>query len=146
SYPRHEERRMHLTTKEMLTRLGAGESIAAVCAAAGISRARFDEWWQTQTRARVPATNGVRRTGVCNSVQIERDGWGIPHIYAENREDIFFGFGYAMAQDRLFQLDYLRRRGAGRLSEILGSEETQCDLLARTVGFRKIFELDLLAR
>jgi len=139
---------------EMLRRLGSGERIDSVCQAAGITRAAFDAWWQGEARARVPDMTGSRRTGVRHSVQIERDTWGIPHIYAENDADLFFGLGYAMAQDRLFQLDFLRRRGAGRLSEILGAEENSCDaarparlafaissmldLLARTVGFQRI--------
>jgi hypothetical protein len=53
-------------------------------------------------------------------VSIERDRWGIPHIVARRRDDLWLGFGYAMAQDRLFQMDYLRRKGLGRLAEVLG--------------------------
>ena len=60
--------------------------------------------------------------------------WGIPHIQAACDEDLFFGFGYAMARDRLFQLDYLRRKAAGRLAEVLGPEALEQDVLARTVG------------
>jgi len=45
-------------------------------------------------------------------VRIERDRWGIPHVFAANDSDLFFGFGYATAQDRLFQLDYLCRKRA----------------------------------
>ena len=47
-------------------------------------------------------------------VVIERDRWGIPHVFADRLGDLGFGFGYAMAQDRLFQMDYLRRKGLGR--------------------------------
>ena len=73
-----------------------------------------------------------------SEVSIERDRWGIPHIYADHDTDLFFAFGYAMAQDRLFQLDYLRRKGLGRLSEILGSDGLQFDTIARTVGINRI--------
>jgi penicillin amidase len=137
---------MNHSTREMLRRLGAGESIHLVCEAAGISRSAFDAWWKTETESRVPLAAGSRRVGVQGPVQIERDQWGIPHIDAGNDVDLFFGFGYALAQDRLFQLDYLRRKGSGRLAEILGPEGVELDLLARTVGFRNVFELDLLAR
>src|SRR5260370_38750213 len=89
---------------------------------------------------------GKRRAGVHRSVRIDRNEWGIPSIFADNDEDLFFGFGYAIAQDRLFQLDYLRRRGSGRLAEILGPEGTELDLLTRIVGFRSVLELDVLAR
>src|SRR5207248_6882028 len=51
-----------------------------------------------------------------------------------------FGFGYATAQDRLFQLDYLRRRALGRLAEVLGPEGVELDLVARTVGLGLIAE------
>jgi penicillin amidase len=137
---------MNLSAKELLRRLGAGEPIRSLCDAAGISHSAFDAWWQTEAAARVPAATGTRRVGVRRSVQIERDTWGIPHIHADNDEDLFFGFGYALAQDRLFQLDFLRRRGAGRLSEILGPDGTELDLFTHVVGPQRIFELDLLAR
>ncbi len=137
---------MNLSAKELLRRLGAGESIRSLCDAAGISRSAFDAWWQTEAASRVPTATGSRRVGVRRAVPIERDEWGIPHIYADNDEDLFFGFGYALAQDRLFQLDFLRRRGAGRLSEILGPDGTELDLFSRVAGPRRVFELDLLAR
>lgn len=137
---------MKLTDQGILRRLGAGESIDSVCASAGLSRHEFDGWWRRQTESRVPPTTGARKAGVRQSVRIDRDRWGIPHISAGNDADLFFGLGYAMAQDRLFQLDILRRRGAGRLSEILGPDASQTDLLQRTTGFRNVFELDLVAR
>src|ERR1700731_3370285 len=137
---------MNISDKELLRRLGAGEPIQHVCAAAGISRSDFDAWWKTQSQARVPSTAGTRRLKVAGPVRIERDSWGIPHIHADRDADLFFGFGYAMAQDRLFQLDFLRRRGTGRLAEILGPDGSELDVLARTVGFRNILELDMLAR
>ena len=101
---------MNLSGPDILRRLGAGESLSSVCTAAGISRDQFDAWWQAETAARVPRPGGNRRAGVRRPVQIERNPWGIPSIYADNDEDLFFGFGYALAQDRLFQLDFLRRK------------------------------------
>src|SRR5688572_17757026 len=105
--------------RESLARLGAGESTAAVAAAQGISPGEFDARWKATVAARVPPMTGERLAAVLASVEIERDQWGVPHIYAENDHDVDFGLGYAMAQDRLFQLDYLRRKGLGRLAEIL---------------------------
>ncbi len=129
---------MKLSTTEMLRRLGQGESIAAVCAAAGIDRPEFDRWWQAEIERRVPATEGVGSAQTTAPVEIVRDAWGIPHIIAANDADLFYGFGYAMAQDRLFQLDYLRRRAWGRLSEVFGLETFELDLTARTVGLGAI--------
>lgn len=129
---------MQLTDQQLLRRLGSGESIHVACQAAGLTRPEFDTWWQKQIRARVPVTTGRRRGRVQAAVRIHRDRWGIPHILADNDADLFFGFGYAMAQDRLFQLDYLRRRGLGRLAEVLGPSALELDTIARTVGLNRI--------
>ncbi len=61
-----------------------------------------------------PATGG--------SVKITRDGWGVPFVVADTRQDAMFGLGFASAQDRLFLHDALRHIGRGRLSEFLGPE------------------------
>lgn len=137
---------MKLSAKEILRRLGAGESIGSVCALAGMARAEFDAWWKNESSARLPATSGSVGAGVQRPVQILRNEWGMPTILAGNDADLFFAFGYAMAQDRLWQLDYLRRRGSGRLAEIFGAGGKELDLLARVIGINDIFELDLLAR
>src|SRR6516162_1275585 len=125
---------MKIADKEALRRLGAGESIANVCTAAGLTHADFDAWWKRQAQARVPSMTGTRRAKLSRPVRIERDKHGIPHIHAANDADLFFGLGYAMAQDRLFQLDLLRRRGAGRLAEVLGPDGNTLDILTRTTG------------
>ncbi|HVC97766.1 MAG TPA: penicillin acylase family protein [Pirellulales bacterium] len=129
---------MKLSGTEILKRLGAGEPIAQVAAAAGIERDEFDRWWKAEIAGRVPAADGKKRATVGAAVEITRDQWGIPHIKAQSDDDLFFGFGYAMAQDRLFQLDYLRRRAWGRLSEVFGPETFELDLLARTIGLARI--------
>ncbi len=133
---------MKYPDRGLLRRLGAGETIANICEAAGWSRSEFDDWWQQTIRSRVPSDDGTTTAAVQARVDIERDEWGIPHIFAENEDDLFFGLGYAMAQDRLFQLDWLRRRGTGRLSEILGPEGLEFDLVARTVGLNRIAEAE----
>jgi len=122
----------------MLQHLGAGKSINDICRSAGITRDDFDAWWKAETRSRVPRHSGSLSAPVSAGVSIERDAWSIPHIFAANDKDLFFGFGYAMAQDRLFQLDYLRRKAHGRLSEILGADGLELDTIARTVGFGRI--------
>ncbi len=129
---------MNLSDKELLRRLGGGTPISAVCEAAGCSRDEFDRWWLECVRSRVPQATGDIAAPVKAAVRIDRDRLGIPHIVAENDEDLFVAFGFAMAQDRLFQLDYLRRKGAGCLAEILGANALPSDRLARTVGLRRI--------
>jgi penicillin amidase len=130
----------------MLQQLGAGKTIAQICPEADWSKEQFQTWWQQEIRSRVPHAEGMRRLGVSRPVTIERDALGIPHISAENDADLFFGFGYAMAQDRLFQLDYLRRRGSGRMAEIFGADGFDLDFVGRIAGFRSVLELDLVAR
>jgi penicillin amidase len=131
---------MRLSTRQLLSRLGAGESIAAVSAAAGISVGDFQAWWQTEIASRVPSLSGGQVSAVERPVRIQRDAAGIPHIFADSDADLFFGFGFATAQDRLFQLDYLRRRALGRLAEVLGPDGFELDLVARTVGLHLIAE------
>ncbi|HEY3965244.1 MAG TPA: penicillin acylase family protein [Planctomycetaceae bacterium] len=131
---------MRLSSAERLSRLGSGESIAAVCSAAGISRDEFQIWWRQETASRVPPATGNHHASVSSPVRIQRDERGIPHVSAENDDDLFFGFGYATAQDRLFQLDYLRRRALGQLAAVLGPEGFELDLVARTIGLHLIAE------
>jgi penicillin amidase len=136
---------MQPNPRDTLHRLGSGESIAAVCAAAGWSRPQFDAWWcaECRRRVRVPPSTGIAHVrGLRGNVRIGRDRWGIPHIEAENDRDLFFGFGYATAQDRLFQLDYLRRKANGRLAEVLGPGAIESDRLYRTIGLAQIAEAE----
>ncbi|MGY9014938.1 MAG: penicillin acylase family protein, partial [Rhodospirillales bacterium] len=75
--------------------------------------------------------------GLLASVEIRRDERGIPFIQAKNEGDAYFGLGYAHAQDRLFQMDFMRRLGAGRLSEVLGRQGLGSDKFMRTLGVYK---------
>lgn len=84
--------------------------------------------------------SGELPAAVSSRVTITRDRQGIPRVESADDPSLFFGFGYAVAQDRLFQLDYLRRRATGRLAEVLGPEGVEIDLVARTVGLPQIAE------
>ncbi len=66
-------------------------------------------------------------------VKIERDQYGIPHIFAKNEDDLYRATGYCMAQDRLWQMDLIRRATEGRLSEIFGKDMVNADLLLRAL-------------
>ncbi len=137
---------MNLPASEVLRRIGAGSSLAAVCSECGLTPEQFEAWWREVVARPVPPSRGERRCRVRQSVHIRRDDWGIPHIFAGNEDDLFFGLGYAMAQDRLFQLDFLRRKGAGRLAEVLGPESGQLDFLVRMIGVPSVLDWDRLAR
>ena len=74
------------------------------------------------------------KTAVRSGATIFRDERGIPHIEAESFADLFFAHGYAQAQDRLWQLDYLRRWANGRLAEVFGPDKLGEDIVAHTIG------------
>src|SRR3954468_7632270 len=65
------------------------------------------------------------------AVTIRRDDFGVPAITATNETDLWWGAGYAVAQDRLGEMELLRRRGAGTLAEVLGKNSLNDDLIAR---------------
>ena len=74
--------------------------------------------------------------GLREPVEILRDRWGVPHIYARNTHDLFLAQGYMAARDRLWQIDLWRRAGTGKLAEVLGPVMLERDRLARAVRFR----------
>ena len=57
-----------------------------------------------------------------SEVTIKRDNYGVPHVYAKSTEGLFYGYGYAVAQDRLYQIEMFRRTFWGRLAEIYGND------------------------
>jgi len=76
-------------------------------------------------------------TGLKEQVEVLYDEYGVPHIYATNEEDAYFALGYVHAQDRLFQMEMLRRAAGGRLSEVLGPDLINVDKLFRTLGLNQ---------
>src|SRR5215469_9547733 len=86
-------------------------------------------------RAPLPKLDGsIDAAGVKAEVTIRRDDRGIPHIQAASPSDLFFGQGFACAQDRLWQMDVLRREAEGDLSEIFGPIALSVDEYYRTIG------------
>jgi penicillin amidase len=76
-------------------------------------------------------------------VEIVRDAWGIPHIYAQSERDLFFAQGFAAARDRLFQLEMWRRRATGTMAEVFGPEAVDHDVGARLLRYRGDMEEEL---
>src|SRR6266436_5025978 len=69
--------------------------------------------------------------GLTGTVELRRDTWGIPHIRAASHLDAFAGLGFAHAQDRLWQMEALLRRGTGRYAPWVGKSALAGDVLAR---------------
>src|SRR2546425_8393706 len=86
----------------------------------------------------------ITAPGLHKPVEILRDRWGVPHIYAQTVDDLFFAQGYMTARDRLFQIDLWRRIGTGKLSEAIGPAAIDRDRLARAVRFRGAMEQEWL--
>lgn len=90
-------------------------------------------WYLRQS---LPVVSGtVTVDGLSAPIEIVRDVDAIPHIIATSRRDALYGLGYAHAQDRLWQMEFQRRIGHGRLSEIFGDAALKQDIFLRTVGF-----------
>lgn len=92
-----------------------------------------------EVRRPYPQTAGeVTLPGLQDEVHIYRDKWGVPHIYAQSAEDLFFAQGYVHAQDRFWQMEMWRHTGQGRLSEITGEATVELDTLIRTLGWNRM--------
>jgi penicillin amidase len=97
--------------------------------------------WFWFSRRAFPKTSGkISVGGISAPVYIVRDSDGIPHIYAQNTEDLYFAQGYVHAQDRFWQMELWRRIGSGRLSEYFGERTVEADIYLRTVGYSRIAE------
>ncbi len=95
-------------------------------------------------RTRLPQIDGeIKLEGLSAPVEIIRDHWGVPHIYADTIEDSLFGQGFVHAQDRLFQMELNRRTAQGRLSGLFGEIALDTDRIARTFGFNRLGMVDL---
>jgi penicillin amidase len=89
-------------------------------------------WFQYTIQKSQPQFSGqVLVSGIREDVEIIRDSYGVPHIYAQNEPDLYFALGYAMAQDRFWQMEFQRRLGHGRLAEIFGEELLEIDRFFR---------------
>jgi len=88
-------------------------------------------------RAALPQLDGnLTVKGLSEPVKVTRDGHGVPAIEASTLEDLFFAQGYVTAQDRLWQMDVMRRFGSGELSEILGEDTLKIDREQRILGLQ----------
>ncbi|MFF9776122.1 penicillin acylase family protein [Streptomyces sp. NPDC013978] len=102
----------------------------------------YGAFWSVSTvRASFPQTKGsISLDGLTGPVDVKRDGYGIPQIYASSDEDLFMAQGYVQAQDRFYEMDVRRHMTAGRLSEMFGEGQVDNDEFLRTLGWHRIAE------
>lgn len=95
-------------------------------------------------RAPFPQVSGsVEVSGINSEVRVLRDERGVPTIYAESLEDLFFTQGYVHAQDRFWEMDVRRHITAGELSEMFGASQVSTDAFIRTMGWKRIAEQEI---
>ncbi|MHA1688195.1 MAG: penicillin acylase family protein [Promethearchaeota archaeon] len=87
-----------------------------------------------KTPGEVPKEERLNLPNLKGNVIVIRDQWGIPHIYADYEIDMYFAVGYLHAQDRLFQMDMIRRQVRGMLSEVIGEDGLEADKFAKATG------------
>lgn len=108
--------------------------VAAILIVSGIKKGALPDY-----------SGEVFLTGLSDEVTVYRDERGMPHIYATNEHDLYFTVGYVMAQERLWQMDLIRRATTGRLSEIFGRDYVQTDLFLRSLDMtnksRKVLDI-----
>ncbi|HTU56425.1 MAG TPA: penicillin acylase family protein [Acetobacteraceae bacterium] len=129
----------------MLAALRGAAEVAEICARFDLSAAEFAAERDAFLSRRAALCDRSVTGNTAGVVEIKRGEAGVPHVYATSTDDLFFGLGFAMAEDRLWQMDRLRRRALGRQAEILGPTFVPSDSAHLTVGIDRIAEADAAA-
>ncbi|MFG1809087.1 penicillin acylase family protein [Streptomyces sp. NPDC049040] len=105
-----------------------------------VAGAGFGSYWSVSTvRASFPQTTGsLKLDGLTGRVDVERDAYGVPQIYADTPQDLFRAQGYVQAQDRFYEMDVRRHLTSGRLSEMFGKGQVETDAFLRTLNWHGI--------
>ena len=118
-------------------RSGLGRALAFVLIAVLVLILGALAWVYSVARSALPQLDGsLKVSGLSGRVRVIRDGHGVPTIDATSLDDLFFAQGFVTAQDRLWQMDMMRRFAAGEISEILGDEFLPHDREQRILGIR----------
>lgn len=92
-------------------------------------------YWSFKAKPAVLGTRPGSPTSPKDGVQVYRDSYGVPIIYADKVRDLWYGVGHAVTTDRLFLLDAVRRTARGSLAELTGCGAVPADLQQRVVGY-----------
>ncbi|MGW4753391.1 penicillin acylase family protein [Streptomyces chartreusis] len=111
--------------------------VLVLAVVAGVAGGAY--WSISTVRASFPQTKGsITLKGLSGPVDVKRDGYGIPQIYASSDEDLFMAQGFVQAQDRFWEMDVRRHMTSGRLSEMFGKSQVDNDEFLRTLGWDRI--------
>ncbi|SDY39566.1 penicillin acylase family protein [Hymenobacter psychrophilus] len=95
----------------------------------------YSGFWQNgETAADFPARQTLRLPGLHQTVRVRFDDRRVPHIFAENDHDLYYAQGYLTARDRLWQMEFMTRVAAGRISEVVGERALEYDRFQRRMG------------
>jgi penicillin amidase len=99
--------------------------------------------YQVFFRLPLPEYSGtIELRGLKADVQVRFDEYGVPHIFADNNEDLYYAQGYITARERMFQMDMTRRAGRGELSVLFGETTLQADKFLKTAGFYRTARIE----
>ncbi|MFD5009444.1 penicillin acylase family protein [Streptomyces chartreusis] len=111
--------------------------VLVLAVVAGVAGGAY--WSISTVRASFPQTKGsITLKGLSGPVDVKRDDYGIPQIYASSDEDLFMAQGFVQAQDRFWEMDVRRHMTSGRLSEMFGKSQVDNDEFLRTLGWDRI--------
>ncbi len=123
----------HIWLRRTLWAFACVIGIIAICASTGML------WLHHAMKSSLPVLDGrLQAPGLSAAVIVRRDAHGVPHIQASSQDDLLFAQGYVTAQDRLWQMDMLRRNSAGELAEILGPSMLDHDKAQRVFQLRNV--------
>jgi penicillin amidase len=121
----------------------ARAGLLAGAAGTGLAAAATAAAWHRLARRPLPKQKGtIELKKLRGRVLVRRDRWGVPHIEADDRHDLYFAQGFCHGQDRLWQMDFYRRAVRGRVSEMAGPEGLPVDRLMRTLGIYRVAEAE----
>ncbi|MFJ7077629.1 penicillin acylase family protein [Streptomyces sp. NPDC098781] len=110
--------------------------VLVLAVVAGVAGGAY--WSISTVRASFPQTEGsLTLDGLSGPVDVKRDGYGVPQIYASSDEDLFMAQGFVQAQDRFWEMDVRRHMTSGRLSEMFGKSQVDNDEFLRTLGWER---------
>ena len=104
---------------------------------AGLAGGAYGAYYLLMRRPLPKKSGKLTLQGLHEGVEVLTDRYGVPHIYAQNEDDLYFAQGYIHAQERLWQMELNRRTASGRLSEIFGKIAIETDRFSRRLGMHR---------